>query len=219
MTNKIYLSPSNQNANTYSYGNTNEMEQCSRIAEFAESALKRNGYEVKRAPKGQDINVTIKESNEWNPKLHVCIHTNAGGGEGTVVFVHSKASENMRYANPIYHEVQNVSPGDYPYGVRTYPELKEINQTSAICVYVECEFHDDAEYAKWIIENVETLGEAICKGICEADGKEYIAPKKPVGTSFYRVQVGAFNDYNNAVNMRNELESKGYPTVIVEVKR
>ena len=55
MAKKIYISPSNQDANAYAYGNTNEMEQCNRIAEALEKHLKRNGYEVKRAPKGQDM--------------------------------------------------------------------------------------------------------------------------------------------------------------------
>ena len=35
MSKKIYLSPSNQNGNLYAYGNTNEMEQCNRIADAA----------------------------------------------------------------------------------------------------------------------------------------------------------------------------------------
>ena len=30
---KVYLSPSNQTENRYAYGNTNEAEQCGRIAE------------------------------------------------------------------------------------------------------------------------------------------------------------------------------------------
>ena len=216
---KVYLSPSNQYANTYAYGDTNEMEQCNRIAEAAEAALKRNGYEVKRAPKGQEMYETIKESNEWGADLHIPIHTNAGGGAGTVVFVYSKNAENMRYANPIYHEVQNASPGDIDYNVRVMPQLAELNGTKATAVYVECEFHDNAEYAKWIIDNAQALGEAICMGVCEADGKEYIVPEKPVGAKFYRVQVGAFNDYNYAAAMRDELEIKGYSAVIVEVKK
>ena len=51
MAKRIYLSPSNQYANTYSYGNTTEMEQCNKIAVAAETALKRCGFTVKRAPK------------------------------------------------------------------------------------------------------------------------------------------------------------------------
>lgn len=41
MSKKIYLSPSNQNGNMYAYGNTNEMEQCNRIADAAKTALER----------------------------------------------------------------------------------------------------------------------------------------------------------------------------------
>ena len=38
---KVYLSPSNQDNNPYSYGSTNEMAQCNRIAEAAEKYLDR----------------------------------------------------------------------------------------------------------------------------------------------------------------------------------
>ena len=46
---KVYLSPSNQDNNPYSYGSTNEMAQCNRIAEAAEKYLLRNGFEVTRS--------------------------------------------------------------------------------------------------------------------------------------------------------------------------
>ena len=58
---KIYLSPSNQDGNMYAYGNTNEMEQCNRIADAAKVALERCGFEVKKAPKGQNMRVSINE--------------------------------------------------------------------------------------------------------------------------------------------------------------
>lgn len=226
---KIYLSPSNQNANTYSAGNTNEMEQCNRIAEFAEVALKRNGFEVKRAPKGQDMYVSIDESNTWGADLHIPIHTNAGGGRGALVMVYSTISENMKYAQPVYDELSSISPQGGGYGVRKDSELlgfslAEIRNTSAIAVYIEAEFHDDAVLARWIIDNAEEIGEAICKGLCKATGKAYIPkadpkPVEPVKNVFYRVQVGAFNDYKNAVAQKEKLVSEGYQAIIVEVER
>ena len=73
MAKKIYLSPSNQDGNLYSYGGTNEMEQCNRIAQAAEKHLERNGYSVKRAPKGQDMNKSIAESNSWGADLHLSL--------------------------------------------------------------------------------------------------------------------------------------------------
>ena len=176
--NKIYLSPSNQDGNMYAYGNTNECEQCNRIAECAKKALQRCGFEVKKAPKGQNMYTSINESNSWGADLHIPIHTNAGGGNGTVVFVYSKASSNMKYANPIYKQVQNVSLGTIDYGVREYPDLAELNSTNAIAVYIEVDFHDKANIAKWIIENVETIGEAIAKGVCDGYNIKYIEPNK-----------------------------------------
>ena len=74
MSRKIYLSPSNQNANVYKVGNTNEMVQCNRIAESAKYHLERHGFEVKKAPQGQNMWTSINESNSWGANLHVPKH-------------------------------------------------------------------------------------------------------------------------------------------------
>ena len=60
MPKKIYLSPSNQDGNTYAYGNTNECEQCNRIADAAKTALERCGLTVKKAPAVQCAWSTLK---------------------------------------------------------------------------------------------------------------------------------------------------------------
>ena len=49
--------------------------------------------------------------------------------------------------------------------------------SNAPCVYVEADFHDVPDIAKWLIENTVAVGEAICKGICNYFGVSYIAPK------------------------------------------
>lgn len=53
------------------------------------------------------------------------------------------------------------------------PSLSELNSTKAVAVYLEVEFHDTVEGAKWIIENTKTIGEAICKGVCNYFGITY----------------------------------------------
>lgn len=173
---KIYLSPSNQNGNLYAYGNTNEMEQCNRIADAAKIALERCGFEVKKAPKGQNMYVTIDESNAWGPDLHMPIHTNAGGGHGTLCMVYKSTPESLKYAQPIYNAVQAVTPGTIDYGVRDFPNLSELKMTNGLAVYTEVDFHDNPSIAKWLIEHPTEIGEALCKGVCEAFGMEYIAP-------------------------------------------
>ena len=176
MAKKIYLSPSNQNSNTYSAGNTNEMEQCNRIAEYAKTALERCGFSVKKAPKGQNMNTSISESNSWGADLHIPIHTNAGGGKGTEVFIYSNSGENKTAGNAIYKRLVEVNAtktaryiGTYRYG----GTLAEIQNTTAIAVYCECEFHDNKTYAQYIINNAQKFGEAICKGVCDYYGVTY----------------------------------------------
>ena len=173
---KIYLSPSAQPANNYAAGDTNEQAQCNRIAEAAKSALERCGFAVRKAPEGQGYKDSVAESNAWGADLHIPIHTNAGGGAGTVVFVHGGTAKQMQYAKPIYDEVQAISPGTTDYGVRVNSGLYELGYTTATAVYIECEFHDRADLAAWIIEHTTELGEAIARGVCIGAGVTYIAP-------------------------------------------
>ena len=228
MSKKIYLSPSNQDGNLYAYGNTNEMEQCNRIADAAKAALERCGFEVKKAPKGQAMRTSIAESNAWGADLHIPIHTNActndgtGTAGGTLVIVYSRTDGNLKYAEPVYKEVQAVSPGKTDYGVRANPELAELNSTNAVGVYIEVDFHDNPPIAKWLIENPKTVGEAIAKGVCKACGVEYKPQTfEPIKQEvFYRVQVGAYNSKALAEELLKAVKKAGFTNAfIVEVKK
>lgn len=177
---KIYLSPSNQKANLYKYGNTNEMVQCNRIADFAKAALERCGFTVKKAPQGQAMNTSIAESNEWGSDLHIPIHTNAYNGNitgGTLVMLYENNAENNKAGKAILDAVAKISPGkDYALNYNT--ALAELRSTKMLSVYLEAEFHDTEEGAKWIIDNAPNIGEAIAKGVCDYYGVEYVSEKK-----------------------------------------
>lgn len=218
MPKKIYLSPSNQDGNLYAYGNTNEMEQCNRIAEYAEKALKRCGFIVKKAPKGQAMWTSINESNAWGADLHIPIHTNAFNGKasGTVVFVDVPTDRIMKLATPIYRYVQSVCIGTTDYGVRTNSNLAELNSTKALAVYIEADFHDNPEIAKWLVENPNLVGEAICMGVCEGYGVEYVPEKTH---TIYRVQVGAFLERKNAEALLNQLKKEGYTDAFITTQK
>lgn len=171
---KIYLSPSSQFGNLYSYGGYNEAEVCGMIAGTAYAALKRNGYDVKLGSIYTSMEYRTQESNEWGADYHLPIHTNAGGGEGTVVFCYS-GSRNDKYLKAVYDALAEVSPGK-DRGIKANDGLYEVNVANGVTIYTETEFHDDADLAKWIVENVAVIGEAIAKGFCAADEKEYIGP-------------------------------------------
>ena len=178
---KIYLSPSNQDDNSYAVGNTTEMEQCNKIAEAAKIALERNGFEVLKAPPGQLMNVSIAESNSWGADIHIPIHTNAGGGQGTEIFIYDASATPL--ANDIMNQITAITPSGISRGIKINQGLAELNSTNAVAVYIEVDFHDNADTAQWIIDNTTEIGEAICKGICEYYGVTYQGPSTSSSTN------------------------------------
>lgn len=213
---KIYLSPSDQKDNTYAYGGTNEAAQCRKIANYAAEALKRNGYTVKVGADGTTYQKRTADSNAWGADLHMPIHSNAGGGDGTVVFAHP-ASVNNKYVKAVYEAVAAVSPGKDD-GIRGTSGLYEINQSKCPCVYVEVEFHDNSTLAKWIINHTKDLGEAIAKGICSADGKKFKAEgsSDPVPSGkLAHVQVGAYRETKNAEAMLKKVKDAGFTDAFI----
>lgn len=220
MSKKIYLSPSMQSNNVYAYGNTTEMVQCNKIAEEAKIALERCGFEVKKAPQGQSMQQSIKESNAWSPDLHIPIHTNAFNGQtlgGTLVMIYSMEDKNKQAGQALLDAVAPVSPGP-DYTLRANPSLAELNSTKAIAVYIEVEFHDCVEGAKWIIENTKTIGEAICKGVCNYFGVTYKSDSTSPSGKLYRVQIGAFSQKANAEKQLEKAKNAGFSDAfIVEV--
>ena len=175
MAKKIYLSPSDQVRNIYAYGNTNEAEQCRKIATACKAALERNGFAVKTD--FQDgtnaMYQRVAQSNSWGADLHICIHTNAGGGKGAEAYVIEKTQSRLAAAQPIYDEVRAISPYGSSRGIKT-AGYYELRYTTALCVYLEVDFHDNAEIAKWLVNNTGAIGEAIAKGVCETYGVKYV---------------------------------------------
>ena len=175
---KIYLSPSSQWGNSYSYGGYNEAQVCGMIAKNAAVALERNGFIVYV---GDNVNKGMaersKESDLLEVDIHEPIHTNAfnKNAEGTVVFASSK---NLKHPHvvAVYNEIAALSPGK-DRGIKANNGLYEISEPNAPTVYIEVEFHDHPNHSKWIVENVMEIGEAIAKGHCVAEGLEYVGPE------------------------------------------
>lgn len=213
---KIYLSPSMQSNNLYAYGNTNEMEQCNKIASLAKTELEKYGFEVLKSPIGQSIQKSINESNSWGSDLHVIIHTNAFNGKttgGTLVMIYSNEEKNKKAGESILNAVAPISPGK-DYTLKTNPQLAELNSTKAIAVYIEIEFHDTIDGAKWIIENTKSIAQAITKGICNYFGENYNY-QDDADNIIYRVQAGSFKSKENAEKHLQNLKNMGFTDAFI----
>jgi N-acetylmuramoyl-L-alanine amidase len=187
MAKKIYLSPSSQENNEYAYGNTNEEAECRRISAACAVALKRCGFEVKDGNYG-DMYDRVDESNAWGADLHIPIHTNAFNGEvtGTRIFCWNNQGDGYNAAQAIFKELAPVTPGTSE-NVRPDPTLYEVERTYASCAYIEVDFHDVTNIAKWIIDNVELIGETIAKGVCNYFGVPFVEKPAPVDNTIEKL--------------------------------
>ena len=215
---KIYLSPSDQNDNKYAYGDYTEAQICRKIAESAKKHIDRQpNMSAKLAGKNLSIAERVAESNEWDADVHMPIHTNAGGGDGTLVLCW-KGNRKNKYVVAIYKSVSNLTPTKDD-GIRENTSLYEIKKSAGVCVYLEAEFHDNSTYAKWIVNHIDDIGEAIAKGLCTAAGVKYVAQSSSSSSTssakkLYRVQVGAYKHINNAEKIGADLKKDGYSVYI-----
>lgn len=211
---KIYLSPSDQRSNIVADKAHSEAHHCTQIAKAAKKYLEGNGYTVKIGDNTKEGTYSKRatDSNNWGADLHICIHTNAGGGEGTLMLAY-KTSCNNKYVKAIYTEVANLTPTK-DRGVQSRNNLSEINKTKAVCAYLEVDFHDNKNIENWIDINIDNIGKAIAKGVCKADGKTFKesstsgSGSTATGT-LYKIQTGAFKNKSNATNLAALLNRKG----------
>lgn len=227
MSKRVYISPSDQTENRYAWGNTNEHVQCQKIAEAEAAALRRSGVEVKLAAFGATMAQRCAESDAWGADIHSCVHTNAFNGKvmGTRMFCFAIPGKGYDACKAVFAELAPLSPGTSENIQKaSYYEVRVPNAPS---VYCECEFHDTAEGAKWIVEHTTDIGEAIAKGLCEYLGVTYVPAKqeapKPAGPAqsdtLYRVQVGAFAVRANAEKMLDRLKKAGFTGFIATGKK
>lgn len=205
MAHRIYISPSNQEKNRYVAGGTNEAVQCNKIGVAVAAALERCGFETK--VNGVDkMALRVKESDAWGADLHLPIHTNAHNGKvkGTRLFCYDKTGKGHRACMAVMAALAPITPGTSD--SITVKKFYEVKYPKAPTAYIEVGFHDNPEEAQWIIDNTEDIAEAICKGVCDYFGVEYVAPSKTI----YRVQVGAFEKKEYAQRMVDSLKAAGF---------
>ncbi len=227
MRKKIYISPSNQSGNTYATGNTNEKEQCHKIAKACVDYLEDKGFCVK-CTYNDDMYVRVKESNLFGADLHVAIHTNAtlkhNVTGGTQILLYNLSGERKKAGQAVLNRLAPLTPGKSAERLIEKPDFYEINSAKGITIYCECEFHDTKEGSDFIRKNTKKIGEAIAKGICDYYGvsiEEKTETKKENNASsenetLYSVQVGSFRVRKNAENYIKQLRKAGFDGFLVK---
>lgn len=178
MGHKIFISPSDQNRNTYASGNTAEDIQCGKIGIATKAALERCGFDV-MLMQYATMAEKCAASDAFGAELHIPIHSNAFNAivTGTRIFYGVDGSAGHKAAKAILARLGPVTPGA-PDMVQAYPQLYEIRTPKAPTAYIEADFHDVAAVADWIIDHTQEIGEAICHGVCDYFGVHYVNKKE-----------------------------------------
>lgn len=172
---KIYISPSTQQTNIGISPFGTEEAEMNKIADILISLLVNDGrYTVKRnSPSMDDVYQIAKDSNDFKADIHVAIHSNAGGGEGTEVFAYGPNTNSEKLAKALYNQIAPLSPGA-DRGVKYKPGLIEVgDMVGATSALIELDFHDNQAGAAWIASSHQAIANALYVGICDFCGYEY----------------------------------------------
>lgn len=166
----IYLSPSQQSGNLYAFGNTNEREQCEKIASACRDALELRGFKVYLTPE-RDVTLRVVDAvKAGDVDWYIPIHTNAFDGSvtGTRLMIREKTQPDLAMAEYIMKYLDAVCPGKSSNIKALGDKWYEQRLTEPIpSVYCECEFHDNKTAAEFIVGHTTEIGESIARGICE----------------------------------------------------
>lgn len=177
---KVFISPSNQTGNLYAGIDMNEAENCAAIANLLADCLFVAGIDIKVPSPGASMAAAVRESNIYKPDLHICIHTNAFNGRvfGTRIFTFSDSGKAFDCGKILFDGLCRLIP-DGSNAMKQRPGLYELKNTVAPAVYVEVDFHDVPDRAKWLVENRECIAHNLATSICS-----YFGVSCPVSTTF-----------------------------------
>jgi len=173
---RVYISPSTQERNIGVGSFGSEESQMNKIADLLMPLLARDGrFTTLRNSPSMEVEQIAADSNKFKADIHIPIHSNAGGGEGTEVYAYAPGTNSERLARALYNQIAPLSPGK-DRGVKFKKSLIEVgddvNATSAL---IELDFHDNASGSAWIASNHKAIAEALYKGICDYYSYDYRA--------------------------------------------
>ena len=173
---RVYISPSTQERNIGVGSFGSEESQMNKIADLLMSLLAKDGrFVTLRNSPSMEVEQIAADSNKFKADIHIPIHSNAGGGEGTEVYAYAPGTNSERLAKALYNQIAPLSPGK-DRGVKFKKSLIEVGDlVSATSALIELDFHDNASGAEWIASNHKTIAEALYKGICDYYSYDYKA--------------------------------------------
>jgi len=174
---KVYLSPSNQNANLgiAEVGYTNEEKEMNDLADYIEKRLKSYNVIVYRNDYG-GINRWTQDSTYLGVDLHLAIHSNASEDHtayGIETWIDEPSNKTYSLAQNIQNDLMSIYYNKEDEvanrGVKyAYGSLGEVNTNYVpFGILLEVAHHDYKDDADWIMKNKELIGNTIADSVLE----------------------------------------------------
>jgi len=211
---KIYLSASTQEKNVGVAGYGTEEDNMFILRDLTEKYIQEGGtkFSIKKNNyKSSTLADIVKDSNSFNPDIHLAFHSNAGvKARGCEVYysMYNKNGLGKLLATYWYNEVAKVTPttdrGVKSDSVLYTKGLYELRETKAVAVLMEFFFHSNEEDVKFWFANKEAFAVGTAIAIYNFFGLTYKSKY------LYKVYAGAYAQEENAKNQVKKLKEKGF---------
>ena len=210
-------------------GSRMEKNDTLRLAKLVQAAFERCGVQTVMT-RTSDVYLSLADrtnlENRSGCDLAVSLHRNSASADacGVEIWLHHAAPEAyVQWAQLVLGELQAVGISKNRGVKKGY--IGDVNadyavnrDTKAPSMMIELGFISNAGDNRDYDAKLPQYAEAIVKGCFGWKGVAYQAPngETPQGKILYRVQVGAFQNRENAQRMKEQLEKDGYTAFITQ---
>lgn len=177
----IYLSPSTQENNLYVSGGSEE-EWMNRLADAMVPYLDASGIRYVRNTPDMTAASSIRASNAGNYDLHLALHSNAapsgryGQVRGILVFYYPGSTNGKRAADIFADNLKAIYPLPDRVRAEATTAIGEVRQPRAPSVFLELGYHDNADDAAWIKNNLDGIARNLVLSLTEYFGIPFLYP-------------------------------------------
>lgn len=202
--------------NGASYQNRREKDDNLRLALAVGEILSQNGIDVqytRTTDVYQNPNEKAQIANNNNVDYFISFHRNSSPApntySGVETLIYNKGDIKETIANNINQQLANVGFNDL--GINVRQNLAVLRRSKMPAVLVEAGFINSDQDNLIFDQQFEEVSNAIAQGILSS--LNLVSTQLP--PYYYRIQIGLFRNYNNALNLQEQLRNDGYTADIV----
>ncbi len=180
----IFLSPSTQQFNPYITGGNEELWM-NRLADEMVPYLTSSGIQYTRNDPNGTAADAIRLSNQGNYDLHLGLHSNAappsqsGEYRGIFVYYYPGSAKGMRAARIIGNNLKKIYPIPDNVRIESNTTIGEVRLPKAPSVFLEIGYHDNADDATWVTNNLNLIAQNIASSLAQYFGIPFLYPVAP----------------------------------------